>query len=101
MNNIIAILALLNKHIIVANGMVINNVTYARATECFMFWYGDNDDNIVIHYNNMKHADWDAEDNSLDYTRFFTIVDVRNQHHLFKFYRNDSVEIMRQVKVLL
>ncbi len=99
-----AIVNLLNRYLIVANGFIISHVAYAPANQCFFFWYaGDDDSNIIIPRDNLGIADWDEEDESetrFD-TTFYTIVDAFDIHHLVKFYRNDSQEIMRQVKELL
>lgn len=97
MNNPSAVLDILNQHIIVANGFLMEGVHYAPSIESFVLWDSSGEVNITIPYENLMMADWDASDDE-GKDQFITIVDVSGIHHLVKFYRNESVDIMRLVK---
>ncbi|QDJ96203.1 hypothetical protein Xoosp13_16 [Xanthomonas phage Xoo-sp13] len=99
MNNAEAVLKLFNQFLIIMNGRTITGVAYVPSNECFMFNFddGEDEDYFIIPYDNIGVADWDEQDDT-EATAYYIFVDVHGVHHFVKFYRNDSLEIMRLIK---
>lgn len=92
-----AIAAYLNTVIIVVNGMhTVEEVAYADSTDEIVFKLGGESPKAIIFPRaNFGMADWDEDHND---EAFYIVLDNEDIHHLMKFYRNDSLEIMRQLK---
>lgn len=54
-----------------------------------------NSDGVIIPRTNLGVADWDEDHNDQP---LYVVQDNQDVTHVLKFYRNDSLEIMRQVK---
>ncbi|BBA65170.1 predicted ORF [Xanthomonas phage XacN1] len=92
-----AIALLLASVTIIVNGAtLVESVGYSDATDQIIFYVGEDNDSIIIFpRENFAVADWDEDHND---DSFYIVLDVEDIHHTMKLYRNDSLEIMRQLK---
>lgn len=81
--------------LITFNGSPIKTVTYVADTETFLFWY-HHGETVKVNMDSLMLASWDEDEN--DEQPFYIIIDEANIHHIVKFYRNDSLNIMRDIK---
>ena len=85
--------------LITFNGSPITKVTYDAETETFLFW-GHNTP-IKVSARFLMLASWDEDENDEPpfYEQpFYIVIDEANIHHIVKFYRNDSLNIMRDIE---
>jgi hypothetical protein len=95
-----AIADLLSRTLIKLNGECnVQSVGYADATDELVFIRKDKEP-VIIPRENFGVADWDEDE---DGQSFYMVMDGQDIVHLFVFYkaRNESLEIMRQLKELL
>lgn len=93
-----AIAALLNTFVIELDGYFdVRRVDYADSTDEFVLTRA-NGEFVIIKRDSLGMADWDEDHNDQP---LYVVQDNTDVTHILKFYRNDSLEIMRQVKELL
>lgn len=95
-----AVADLLSRTFIKLNGECnVQSVGYADATDEIVFDRKGNEP-VIIPRVNFAVADWDEDE---DGQSFYMVQDGQDITHLFVFYkaRNESLEIMRQLKELL
>ena len=80
--------------LITFNGFPIKTVTYVADTETFLFWWHNVP--IKVNADSLMLASWDEDEN--DEQPFYIVIDEANIHHIVKFYRNDSLNIMKEIK---
>lgn len=80
--------------LITFNGFLITKVTYDAETETFLFWWHNTP--IKVNAGSLMLASWDEDEN--DEQPFYIVIDEVNIHHIVKFFRNDSLDIMRDLK---
>lgn len=91
-----AIALLLNSVTIIVNGAdIVERVGYADSTDELVFTLDEADRSIIFPRDSFAMADWDEDHND---DSFYIVLDNANIHHTMKFYRNDSLELMRQLK---
>lgn len=90
-----AIAELLNTVIIERDGYFdVVSVDYSDSTDEIMLNL-INSDSVIIPRTNLGMADWDEDHNDQP---MYVVQDNQDVTHVLTFYRNDSLEIMRQVK---
>lgn len=90
-----------NAIIVTINDKIIDRVSHDVSTDTFFFWHGDSAA-IQITTDNIGFSDWDEADKTGGfYNPFLIMLDVHGEHHIVKFFRNDTLEVIHRVKNIL
>lgn len=81
--------------LITFNGSPIKVVTFLADTETYLFWY-HHGETVEVNSESLMFASWDEDEN--DEQPFYIVIDRSNIHHIVKFFRNDSLDIMMELK---
>ena len=93
------VLNFLNHHAITFNGSMVNVVTYDKETDTFTFTVGEDwDDFIQVERGSIGCANWDEDDLG---DAFYIFIDTNQIHHIVRLYRKDSLDMMRDLKLIL
>lgn len=92
-----------NAIIVTINDKAVDRVSYDDNTETFFFWPADKSKAAIqVKTDNVDFSDWDeADETGGFYNPFLIMLDVHGEHHIVKFFRNDTLEVIRRVKNIL
>jgi hypothetical protein len=85
--------------IIFNNVWVVRSVSYCELTDTFSFSFHNDDDNIIkVSRENIGFADWDEDESCQP---FYIFIDTKSVHHFVRMYREDTLNIMHNIKQVL